>query len=180
MAKTTQQEIEVVIKKLELFRQRFKRDDYETILADAAIPARDAIREEAPVFAESNTKTARSGLRPTSHFITDKSGAKKRVSVGNLQRSIQVFKARKKGTARSAMAGPIVSKKSRVSKLKGGLSVSKRNWASYWTFVYYGSARQPANKFIDRARDKSAALVLQKLKSGIIKYSDDAIKKIFQ
>ena len=45
---TIQQEIDAVIKKMELFRKSFRDDEMETILAEAAQPAQDAMRAEAP------------------------------------------------------------------------------------------------------------------------------------
>jgi hypothetical protein len=58
--------------------------------------------------------------------------------------------------------------------------VSRAKRAFYWKFVNYGTARQAPNRFIDRARSQSAAAVLAKLKSGINKYADKNIQKIFE
>ena len=60
-----------------------------------------------------------------------------------------------------------------------GPSVSRAKRAFYWKFVSYGTARQAPDRFIDRARGKSAVAVLAKLKSGIRKYADKNIQQIF-
>ena len=163
---TIQQEIDAVIKKMELFRKSFRDDEMETILAEAAQPAQDAMRAE-----------AQQSKAP--HLIRDGGGKFKKVRPGNLKNSIQIFKAKKAKRA-AALVGPVVSKTSKITKLKGGGSVSRAKRAFYWKFVNYGTARQSPNRFIDRARSQSAAAVLAKLKSGINKYADKNIQKIFE
>tara|TARA_R110000851_G_scaffold321940_1_gene487662 strand:- start:366 stop:860 length:495 start_codon:yes stop_codon:yes gene_type:complete len=162
---TTKQEIDAVIGKLELFRKRFSDEEIETILAAAAQPAQDVMKSEAP-----------QSKQP--HTIRDGGGRFKKVRPGNLKNSIQIFKA-KKGKRAAALVGPVVSKTSKIKKLKGGPSVSRAKRAFYWKFVSYGTARQAPDRFIDRARGKSAVAVLAKLKSGIRKYADKNIQQIF-
>lgn len=158
-------EIDAVVKKLELLKKQVGSDAIESILAEAAEPAKAAMVSAAP---QSKVK----------HTIRDDGGKTKRVSPGNLKRSIQIFKARKAKRV-AALVGPVVSKKSKIKKLKGGPSVSRAKRAFYWRFVMYGTARQAPNRFIERARSQSSGAVLSKLKSGITKYLDKKIQKLF-
>jgi len=164
MAKTIEQELNAVSKKLELFRDSFDKKDFEALIGEAAQPAQEALKAAAP-----KSKKA--------HVIKDDGGTTKKVKPGNLQRSIQLFKARK--SKRSVLVGPIVSKKSRVSSVLGQKRVSRRNRAFYWKFVYYGTPRQSPNRFIDRARTQSESKVLNTLKRGIKTYANEQIKNIF-
>lgn len=163
--KTTKQEIDAVIAKFEILKDKIASDDIEKILAEASEPAKAAMVAAAPQSKES-------------HLVRDDGGKTKRVSPGNLKRSIQIFKARK-SKRKTALVGPVVSKKSKIKKLKGGPSVSRAKRAFYWRFVMYGTARQAPNRFIDKARSQSSGAVLSKLKSGITKYLDKEIQKLF-
>lgn len=159
-------DLQAVLKKLDLFRSTFSKKDFETILAEAAEPALSALQDEAP-----QSKKA--------HTIKDDGGTTKRVKPGNLKRSIQIFKA-KHAVTKMVLVGPIVSKKSRVKSVTGAKRISRAKRAFYWRYVYYGTARQAPNRFIDRARSKSASAVMSRLKSGIKKYAKKEIKDIFK
>ena len=165
MDRNLQKEIDAVVKKLELFRKSIGDDTIEKILAEAAEPAKVAMVNAAPVSKES-------------HLIRDGGGKSKRVEPENLKKSIQIFTARK-GKRKAALVGPVVSKRSKIRKLKGGPRVSKSKLAFYWKFVNYGTARQAPNRFIEKARSQSSGAVLAKLKGGINKYLDKKIQKIF-
>ena len=157
-------ELKELFRKLELFRDSFDKKELEELFGNAAMPALDAMKAAAP-----RSKKA--------HVIKDDGGTTKKVKPGNLERSIQIFKARK--SKRSVLVGPIVSKKSRVSSVLGQKRVSRRNRAFYWKFVYYGTARQSHNRFIDRARTQSESKVLNTLKRGIKTYPNEQKKNIF-
>lgn len=159
-------EIDAVIAKLGAVRSLFDEKTYERILAEAAEPAQKAMQAEAPQSEKA-------------HKIRDDGGSTKKVRPGNLKRSIQTFKAKKRGVARAALVGPIVSKKSKVKSIEGAKRVSRAKRAFYWRFVQFGTVRQKPNRFIDRARTKSRGQVLAKLKSGINKYLDQKISKLF-
>jgi HK97 gp10 family phage protein len=165
MDRNLQKEIDAVVKKLELFRKSIGDDTIEKILAEAAEPAKVAMQNAAP-------------SSKTSHLVRDGDGKSKRVQPGNLKNSIQIFKARK-GKRKVALVGPVVSKKSKITKLVGGPKVSRAKRAFYWKFVNYGTARQAPNRFIEKARSQSSGAVLAKLKGGINKYLDKKIQKIF-
>ena len=159
-------ELQVVLNRLDLFRSSFSGKDYLKVLGRAAKPAEDKLKSEAPVSKES-------------HIIKDDGGKTKKVRPGNLKRSIQVFTSKKK-KSRTVLVGPIVAKNSRVKSVPGIKRVSRRNRAFYWKFVYYGTARQRPNRFIDRAGGQASSGVKRELKKGIEEFATTKIKRIFK
>jgi len=161
-----EKELAAVVKKLDSVKFLFDDKDFEKILAEAAAPAQDAIKSEAP---QSNK----------SHLMADGGGSYKRVKPGNLKRSVQIFKARGHKN-RSVLVGPIVSKKSKVKSVEGTKRVSRAKRAFYWKFMHYGTARTPATRFMDKARSRAAGAVMLKLKAGVKKYARKEVQKIFE
>ena len=166
MTLSTQEQIDVFVKKFETLKFVFGDDNFEKVLAEAAEPAQSAMRDAAP----------ESGY---SHVMKDGGGSSKRVKSGNLKRSIQVFKSKKAKRNVSALVGPVTSKNSKITSLVGGPKVSRAKRAFYWRFNYYGAYNAAPNRFIDKSRNSSANAVLSKLKSGARKYLDKEIAKIF-
>lgn len=137
-------------------------DKYKKVLAAGANVAKEAIIAESPI-----------GETPV-HYIKDGGSKTKRVTAGNLKRSIQVFTFK---NTNAVFAGPIVSKKSKVQKVIE--KISKRRRAFYWKFVYYGSYGKAPNPFIDRAAAKSKSGVISTLKSETKRYLPKALQNIF-
>jgi HK97 gp10 family phage protein len=163
--KEIDKELQEVSRKLDLFRSILSKKDFETILAQAAEIARNKMAELAPA-----SKKA--------HYIKEQ-GAYKKIKPGNLKKSIQVFKAKGKGTARVVLVGPVLSNKSRIQSVQGTKRVTRRNRAYYGPIVNYGSVRQPPQRFIERARTSSRSAVISKLKEGVAKYVKKEVKDIF-
>lgn len=157
-------ELQSVLNKLGKFRSSFKGKDYMKTLGEAAEPARDALKAEAP-----QSKRV--------HYIREE-GKWLKIRPGNLKRSIQAFQSKNKN-ARSVMVGPVVSKKSRIKSVPGIKRITRRNRAFYWRFVYYGTPHIAPDRFIDRARNTSQAAVMRKLKTGIEKYASKTVKTLF-
>lgn len=157
-------ELQSVLNKLGKFRSSFKGKDYMKTLGEAAEPARDALKAEAPESKEV-------------HYIREQ-GKQVKIRPGNLRRSMQVFQSKNKN-ARSVMVGPVVSKKSRIKSVPGIKRMTRRNRAFYWRFVYYGTPRIEPDRFIDRARNISQSAVMRKLKIGIEKYASKTVKTLF-
>jgi HK97 gp10 family phage protein len=161
-----EKELAELVKKLDAVKFLFDDSKFEKILAEAAVPAQDAVKAEAPQSKKS-------------HLMADGGGSYKRVKPGNLKRSVQIFKARGHKN-RSVLVGPIVSKKSRVKSVEGAKRVSRAKRAFYWKFMHYGTARIPATRFMDKARSRAAGAVMLKLKAGIKKYARKEVQKIFE
>lgn len=159
-------ELQSVLNKLDLFRSSFNGKDYIKVLGQAAKPAEETLKAAAPV-----------SKKP--HIIKDDGGKTKKVRPGNLRKSIQVFTSKSK-KARTVLVGPIVAKKSRVKSVPGIKRVSRRNRAFYWKFVYYGTARQKSNRFIDKAGSQASSGVKRELKKGIEEFATTKIKRIFK
>ena len=167
MKQEISKDIEKILRKLDLFRASVDKDKYETVLGKAAEPAQIAMQKVAP----------ESGY---THTIKDGGGRTKKVRSGNLKRSIQVFRSKGRGTARNVLVGPVVSKRSKIKSVAGVKKVSRAKRAFYWRFVYYGAYNTAPNRFIDRARNSSKSAVLARLKSGVQKYLDKEISKLFK
>ena len=158
-------ELQSVLNKLGKFRSSFKGKDYMKTLGEAAEPARDALKAEAP-----QSKRV--------HYIREE-GKWLKIRPGNLKRSIQAFQSKNKN-ARSVMVGPVVSKKSRIKSVPGIKRMTRRNRAFYWRFVYYGTPKIAPDRFIDRAAGIAKSGVKRELKAGIEKYAKKEIKGIFR
>jgi len=158
-------ELDEIFKKLEALKFVFDEDDFEKVLAEAAKPAQEAIQKEIP-------------QGKNVHLMKDDGGTYKRVRPGNLERSIQIFKA-KRQKRKMVLVGAVVSKKSKIKSVLGAKRVSRAKRAFYWKFVNFGTAHQAPNRFMDRARSSSVNSVLLKLKQGVKKYAKQNIDKIF-
>ena len=141
-------ELEQIFQKFEIFEKSFQGKDFEIVLGKAAIPARDIMKNEAP-------------MHKRSHWVKDDGGTTRKVKPGNLKRSIQIFKGKK--ATRSVLVGPIVSKRAKVANVQGVKKVTRRHRAFYWFFVTFGTPRQDPNRFVERAREKSLPKVKSKL-----------------
>jgi HK97 gp10 family phage protein len=157
-------ELQSVLNKLGKFRSSFKGKDYMKTLGEAAEPARDALKAEAP-----KSKKV--------HYIKEDEKWVK-IRPGNLKRSMQIFQSKNKN-AKSVMAGPVANKKSRIKSVPGIKRITRRNRAFYWRFIYYGTPKIAPDRFIDRARNISQAAVMRKLKTGIEKYASKTVKTLF-
>lgn len=97
------------------------------------------------------------------------------VATGRLKKSIQAFTFKNTG---AVFAGPLVSKKSKARAI-AGKRLTRRFWSPHWVFVYYGTKYIAANKFIDRARDKSKASIIKSIKDATLKKLPAHLQKIF-
>ena len=158
-------ELQETINKLNLFKSSFAGKDYMKVLGQAAGPAQDALKAEAP-----KSKKV--------HYIREQ-GKQVKLRPGNLRRSIQIFQSKNKN-ARSVLTGPVVSKKSRIKSVPGVKRMTRRNRAFYWRFVYYGTPKIAPDRFIDRAAGIAKSGVKRELKAGIEKYAKKEIKGIFR
>jgi len=160
----TDREIQMIIRKLRLLPAALNKTDFEKILAESAVVAKQNMQKFAP-----QSKAA--------HKIKDGGKTYKRVQPGNLKKSIQIFKAAK--NSRTILVGPIVAKDSKVFKAEGVKKVTRRHRAFYYRFVNYGTVYQSATWFIEKAREASRSGVKMKLKAGAKKYLSKEIAKLF-
>lgn len=167
MELSIENQIKEVVEKLEAVKMVFGVPAFEKILAAGGEVAQKAMQNEAP----------ESGY---THIIKDGGGKTKRVRSGNLKKSIQVFKHKNAKKNVSALVGPVTSARSKIKGLSGGPKVSRAKRAFYWRFNYYGAYNAAPNRFIDKARTKSAGAVLQAVKSGANKYLDKKLNTIFR
>lgn len=145
-----EKQIGVIVQKMELVKKAFGDDKFGKVLSEGAVIARDAIAKEAP-----STKKKQ------------------------LKEAIQVFqKRRTKGLY--VLTGPVAAEKSKIKRAKGGPILDRLLNAFYWRFVYYGAYNSSPNRFIERARSKSANAVLQKIKNGTQKFLKKKIRKLFK
>ena len=157
-------ELEIIFRKFDMLRKTADSKHFERIMGQAAIPAREAMKNAAPI-----------SKKP--HQVKDDGGKMKLVKPGNLKKSIQIFKGKKTGG--TVLVGPVVSKKSKVFSAEGVKKVTRRHRAFYYKFVNFGTAYQSPTRFIDKAREASRAAVKMKLKSGAKRYLSKEIAKLF-
>lgn len=157
-------ELEIIFRKFDMLRKTADSKHFEKIKSSAAIPAREAMKNAAPI-----------SKKP--HNIKDDGGKMKLVKPGNLKKSIQIFKGAKQG--KTVLVGPVVSKKSKVFSAEGVKKVTRRHRAFYYKFVNFGTVYQSPTRFIDKAREASRAAVKTKLKAGAKRYLSKEIAKLF-
>ena len=157
-------ELEIIFRKFDILRNTTDSQHFEKIMGQAAIPAREAMRNAAP-----------KSKQP--HYVKDDDGKIKLVQPGNLKKSIQIFKGKK--TGKTVLIGPVVAKSSKVFPVEGVKKVTRRHRAFYYRFVNFGTAYQSPQRFIEKAREASRAAVKMKLKSGAKKYLSKEIAKLF-
>ena len=157
-------ELEIIFRKFDMLRKTADSKHFERIMGQAAIPAREAMKNAAPI-----------SKKP--HRIKDDGGKMKLVKPGNLKKSVQIFKGKKTGG--TVLVGPVVSKKSKVFSVEGVKKVTRRHRAFYYKFTNFGTVYQSPTRFIDKAREASRAAVKTKLKAGAKRYLSKEIAKLF-
>lgn len=174
-ATISDKELDKLFTKLYLLKRIFSNEDFSKIIGEAAKPAEDAMKKQAP-----------KSKKP--HKIKDEGGGTKMVKPGTLRNSIQTFQAKKQKSS-TAIVGAILSSKAKVKSVKGIKRISRRKNAYYASIVNSGGKRGfeksgfvnvPPNRFIERARTSSKSAVVSKLKEGAIKYARTEVKDIFK
>ena len=147
-----------------MLRKTADSKHFERIMGQAAIPAREAMKNAAPI-----------SKKP--HWVLDDGGKMKLVKPGNLKKAVQIFKGKK--TGKTVLVGIVLSKKSKVFPVEGVKKVTRRHRAFYYKFVNFGTVYQSPTRFIEEAREASRAAVKTKLKAGAKRYLSKEISKLF-
>ena len=141
-------EIKEINKALRKLPKEFTGKQRKEYLGKAAIPVQEAVMQEVPV---SNSVH----LGYDSGQTADGKQKMRLYKPGTLKRSIKVMTFKKSS---DVFVGPVGRKRTKARKVPGQkLSKARNNLAYYWTFKYYGTRFQKADRFTDRGAKKSKA-----------------------